>query len=76
MQKPNRTLLHFSLSLEENRNQVSSMIFHRSNAKLTGRQQCGGKPSKNYNIYAEDSVFKKRTAVGGRVERLVSPFIY
>jgi len=28
------------------------------NPELTGRQQCGGKPFKKYNIYAENSVSK------------------
>jgi hypothetical protein len=39
------------------------------NDKLTGRQQCGGKPSKNYNIYEEDSVSKNAAllAVGWSV---------
>jgi len=52
------------------------MIFQEANAELTGRQQCGDKPSANDNIYAEESVSKKAPLFAVGCSDLLAFFIY
>jgi len=49
-------------------------LFSTHNAKLTGRQAYGRKPSQKLQHLCGREHFKKCTAVGGRVKRLVRQF--